>query len=253
MHKDKLIEFYSKSSKHSNYQVLPNRIKKLVGTNEIHTRTRYENERLHYLLSKINFKGRSVLDIGGNTGFFTFEVLEAGAIQATHYEGNKEHSGFVRLASEAVGLTDKIEVVSGYFPFDRSYTKFHDIILLFNVLHHIGDDYGRKGLSIKSAKRTILEQLNSLAPNCKLLVFQLGFNWQGDVKQPLFAKGTKKEMIEFVESGIKNSWDIKSIGVAQVNSGVVEYADLDDKNIERNDSVGEFLNRPIFILESKKV
>jgi hypothetical protein len=39
--------------------------------------------------------------------------------------------------------------------------------------------------------------------------------------------------------------------VAQELNGEVAYADLDDTNIQRVDSLGEFLNRPIFIMRSK--
>lgn len=250
--KEKLIQAYSKASKHSNYQVLPKNIKNIIGDNDVQTHTRFEPERLRYLLKVLDIQNRSVLDIGGNTGYFTFEFLDAGAKEIVHYEGNKEHSEFVRFAAEAIGLQHEIQTLNGYFTFDGRYKEYHDIILLFNVLHHVGDDYGDKDLTVEDARRIIMNQLNSLSLNCETMVFQLGFNWQGDVNKPLFEHGTKKEMIEFVRGGVAGDWEIRSIAIAEKAEGSIEYKEMNDKNIERDDSLGEFLNRPIFILKSKK-
>jgi SAM-dependent methyltransferase len=250
--KEELIDYYSNKSKHSNYQVLPKRLKAILGANDIHTNTRYEKERLEYVLSKVSVKGKTILDIGGNTGFFTFELVEAGAKSAHCYEGNKEHADFVRLAAKAVNLDDKIHVTNDYFAFDGSYEDHYDVILLFNVSHHVGDDYGDKNISIQEAHHAIIKQLNSLSSNAPTIVFQMGFNWQGDVSNSLFEHGTKAEMIEFVKNGIKGHWEIITIGLAERNEEKVEYKNLNEKNIERDDSLGEFLNRPIFILKSVK-
>lgn len=250
--RDKLIKAYSKTSKHSNYQMLPKSIKNIIADDDVHTRTRYEEERLRYLLGVVDARDKSVLDIGGNTGYFTFELLDEGAKHAVHYEGNKEHSEFVRLAAEATGRQDKIRTINGYFTFDGSYKEYHDIILLFNVLHHVGDDYGDKNLMVEDAKNAIIDHLNSLSTNCTTMVFQLGFNWQGDVSKPLFENGTKKEMVDFVKSAVADTWNIAAIGIAQKVNGDIEYRDINDKNIHRDNSLGEFLNRPIFILQSKR-
>lgn len=251
-YKEKLIKAYSNTSKHSNYQVLPQSIKSIIEDDDVHTRTRYEAERLHYLLSILDIKDKSVLDIGGNTGYFTYELIDRGAKNAVHYEGNKEHSEFVKLAAQATGRQDRVKTIEGYFSFDGSYKDFHDIILLFNVLHHVGDDYGAQDMTVKDAKEIIIAELNSLSSNCKTMVFQLGFNWQGDVNKPLFKSGTKREMIDFVRGGIAYNWNIKYIGIAETVGEKVEYRSLNDHNIERDESLGEFLNRPIFVLESIK-
>ena len=44
---------------------------------------------------------------------------------------------------------------------------------------------------------------------------------------------------------------IRNIGIAESAGDKIIYNELDSKNIERQDSLGEFLNRPIFIMESK--
>ena len=58
-------------------------------------------------------------------------------------------------------------------------------------------------------------------------------------------------MIDFVKEGIKNLWDIIDIGIAEKNNNSIEYHKLNKNNIERDDSLGEFLNRPIFIFKSR--
>lgn len=248
--KDELIDYYSKKSKHSNYQVLPNSLKAILDGDNIQTRTRFEAERLQYILDEVDVKEKSVLDIGGNTGYFSFELIDAGAASAHCYEGNKEHTAFVELAAKALGL-ENIRVTNDYFAFDGSYKEHYDIVLLLNVLHHVGDDYDDKNLSIEQARGNILKQLNSMAAITDILVFQLGFNWQGNISQPLFENGTKQEMIEFIKGGANGVWDIEAIGIAQHTDAGIKYFDLNETNIERDDSLGEFLNRPIFILKSK--
>ena len=129
---------------------------------------------------------------------------------------------------------------------DRKY----DLVLLLNVLHHVGDDYGDKELLMGKAKENIIKQLNSLAKIAGTLVFQMGFNWKGNIQQCLFENGTKEEMISFIKEGTKDYWRILKIGIAELKNGTIEYCDLSKENICRWDHLGEFLNRPIFIMES---
>ncbi|MCL1933213.1 MAG: hypothetical protein FWF53_05335 [Candidatus Azobacteroides sp.] len=251
--KDKLIALYAKNSKHSNYQIMPSCLAALLGENEIAVRTRYERERLNYMLKNIDVKGKNLLDIGGNTGFFSFEMIDAGAKHVLYYEGNKVHSDFVQLAVNVLELNKKINVINDYFSFTgHSIEGYFDIVLLLNVLHHVGDDYGSMQLSIQNAKSEIIKQLNSLADKTEMLVFQLGFCWKGDRNKLLFENGTKEEMINFIKEGISSHWNIEKIGIPVKVSDKIEYEDMDDKNMIRDDSLGEFLNRPLFILKSKK-
>ena len=247
----KLIELYSNKSKHSNYQVLPKKLRDIIQPDDIQTKTRYEEERLEYAKKKINFSDKSVLDIGANTGFFSFEVLDLGAAHVDYCEGNSEHAAFVETAVKALSLESRITVTNKYYNFDDIDEKKYDIVLLFNVLHHIGDDYGDKSLAVQEAKQKIAVHLNNMSSVCNEMIFQLGFNWQGDVAKPLFEKGTKEEQIEFVKNSTSDNWNVASIGIAVKENGNVMYRDVDDSNIERDDSLGEFLNRPIFILRSK--
>jgi len=247
---EKLKEMYANTSKHSNYQILASELQKHLTNDEIDVKSRNENIRLDYFLKNVDIKDKNILDIGGNTGFFTFEFLKNGASSLEYYEGNEEHAKFVQLASEVLGYTDILSVHNKYYNFDQE--KKYDVILLLNVLHHLGDDFGDDKASKEKALETIIEHMKTMAKQTNILVFQLGFNWKGDRNLPLFENGTKKELIDFITSNLSNEFEILNIGVAEEVNDKIIYTNLNDKNIQRVDSLGEFLNRPIFIMKSKK-
>jgi len=251
--REELIRLHNETSKHSNYQILPSRLAEIIVQDSLHVKTRFEKERMDYICNNIDFHGKHVLDIGGNTGFFTFESYDSGADKVKYVEGNKIHSDFVRKSVELLGLSDSIQVVNEYYSFQgQSSSEQYDIVLLLNVLHHVGDDYGGSYERLDDAKRKIVDQLNSIASMTDIIIFQLGFNWMGDRNKCLFENGTKREMIEYVSSGIEMYWEILNIGIAEETEGKITYRDLNKVNIERNDRMGEFLNRPLFILKSKR-
>jgi SAM-dependent methyltransferase len=251
--KDKLKELYSEMSKHSSYQILSKRLSEIINHKEIKVKTRYEKERLKYILQNIDIQNKAILDIGGNTGYFTFEMVDHGVKKVHFYEGNKTHSEFVRLASKVLDVEKKLKITNEYYKFDDKYiNNKYDIILLLNVLHHIGDDYGDKKIPIEKAKEIIIKQLNTLVGTTEIIVFQLGFNWKGKKELGLFEKGTKEELIKFLKDGIRDKWEIIEIGIAEQIEGSIQYNNLNKENINRFDHLGEFLNRPIFIMKAMK-
>lgn len=238
------------AGKHSGYQLLPPELSAFLKTGERLIRPHFEEERMACFLKHINPANQRVLDIGGNTGYFSFEFLKRGAARVDCYEGGKTHAEFLAIASDLIGAGDRFSVQNRYFDFKNGKVLDYDIILLLNVLHHVGDDYGDSRLTREMARREIIESLNRLSPQTRFLIFQLGFNWKGDIAQCLFEHGTKSEMIQFVKEGIKDCWKVVEIAVAEKKGGVVTYEPVNDSNIKRNDSLGEFLNRPVFILKS---
>lgn len=250
----KLSALYSNLSKHSNYQVLSSLLSPYLTENSLSVKSRNEEARMVYILRHVDVSGKTAFDIGANTGFFTFELLKNGAQSVQVYEGNPAHADFIELASKVIGVEARVAVHNEYFDFtSTAMGKRVDVGLLLNVLHHIGDDFGNPEISLKNAKRYMIDALNSFADKVSVLVFQLGFCWQGNRNKSLFPNGTKQELIDFVSAGIREFWSIAHIGVPMRTPLGIEYQELDAGNLPRMDELGEFLNRPLFILNSKRL
>lgn len=246
-----LLELYHTASKHSNYQVLPAQLQHVLRSDDISVKSRHERARLAYILSRVDLAALHVADIGGNTGFFSFEALGHGARHVDYFEGNAAHHDFVRAAAAQLGLSGALHTHHGYVAFGHGELPQVDLTLLLNVLHHLGDDFGDPALGREAAKARILGCLAALSRSSRQLVFQLGFNWKGDRHLPLFAGGTKAEIIDFITQGTAADWSISAIGIAARHGDGIRFADLSGTNIARDDSLGEFLNRPIFIMRSR--
>ncbi|MBQ3839239.1 MAG: hypothetical protein II819_04725 [Fibrobacter sp.] len=246
---NRLTSSYNAISKHSQYQILPKCLTQFIDQNQLNTKSRAEQQRFDYIAKKISLKGKSLIDIGANTGFFSFNAIEAGAKHVTSYEGNAAHAEFLSAATELLELNNQMKVKNEYYNFNDSRT--YDICFLLNVIHHLGDDYGDKSLSIEKAKEFMILQLNKMSSICETIIFQLGFNWKGNRTSCLFEKGTKQEMIEFIKNGTQNYWNIEHIGIAEKSADDIVYKDVSPSNIQRMDELGEFLNRPIFIMKSR--
>ncbi|MDE7313830.1 MAG: methyltransferase domain-containing protein [Eubacterium sp.] len=246
---EQLESLYMQAGRHAYYQVLPRLLEGILHGENIKTKSRWERERLTYMKRHIDFSGKRVLDIGGNTGYFTFELLEEGAEHVDYYEGNRAHAEFVRTAAKVLKKEDKLSVFAEYFLFQEK-RKTYDIILCLNVIHHLGMDFF-SAQSKADAREQMLVHINYLADVSEYLVFQMGFNWKGNPEDGLFAYGTKAEMEQFLLEGIKKYWDILFIGIAQKERDTVIYQEVDRYNNERQDMLGEFLNRPMFIMKSK--
>jgi len=246
-----LIDLYNKSSKHSSYQVLPNCLRPFVGQEKIVTSSRFERERWSYLLSFLDFSDAAIADIGGNTGYFTYEALDAGAAHVSYIEGNAVHAEFVKQSASLLKREARIEVRNEYLNLtDEELPENVDFVFLLNVLHHIGDDYGDKSINRTQALASISAALRRLSTSATYLIFQLGFNWKGNINLPLFETGSKAELLDFVRNATRGFWKIEHIGIAERTAFGVAFKEATPDNMIRDDSLGEFLNRPLLIMKS---
>lgn len=244
-----LRDLYNQASKHSNYQILPPLLDGLISNSELKTFSRFERERFEVIEKHIMLKDKRILDIGGNTGYFSFEALRKGA-RVSYWEGNQQHAKFVASAAALLGQESAITINNQYYLFDEVGAKRYDTVFLLNVLHHIGDDYGNTALSKEKAKESIVYSLRSISQVTNTVVLQLGFNWKGNRNLSLFQSGTKIEMIEFLKSELADLFEFEYIYVAEIFRDGVIYKPVNEANIERRDDLGEFLNRPILIMRT---
>lgn len=250
-----LAECYRAVSKHSQYQAIHPDILPFIDAMHLEIRSKWEAERMAAISASISLEGSRVLDIGANTGYFSFAALRAGCKSVLAIEGCAAHARFIQAASEITGRNSALHVENRYYGFeDEPDGETYDATFLLNVLHHLGDDYGDAALGKEAAKRRMLHALNCMAGRTRCMAFQMGFNWKGNRELPLFDKGTKVEMIDFVESSIEGYWEVDRIWIAVRHfGGGIVYEPLSDSNIQRDDTLGEFLNRPLFILRSLRV
>lgn len=245
-----LTELVRSKSKHSEYQLLHPSLALLLPEARYQPTGKSEPQRQDYMSIHQPLTDLRVLDIGANTGYFSLAAIEGGAQRVVSQEGNLEHAEFISLCARALGHEGRLEVRPSYFEFSESNvdTECFDLVLCLNVLHHLGDDFGDQTLSLDAAKAEMMSSLNRLATRTHHCWMQLGFNWKGDRHRPLFPNGTKRELIDFVQQGIQGHWNIDRIAVVDPTSR--SYVDANTENLQRFDGLGEFLNRPLFLLRS---
>lgn len=237
----KVKKLYNNLSKHSQYQSFPFFDLGEVSNPKINTQ---EEQRYAFMSKFLDFKNRSVVDVGANTGYFSFSAKQSGASQVIAFEGNKEHAEFLVEANKILDLDIKVE--NEYFTPSPSSPKA-DIYICLNVVHHLGDDF-LQGVQKEDAKKLMKDYIHNVCSLSKFSVFQLGFCWKGNTELPLFSSGTKEEMISFVKDALpKNS--ILDIGILDKNN---IYTTPDKSNMLRYDELGEFANRPLFIVKNSQ-
>lgn len=247
-----LARLVSAKSKHSDYQVIHPSLAALIPKATYQPSGKWEPQRQTYMSRYLPVNGLRILDIGANTGYFSLAAIDGGAHQVVSQEGNLEHAECISLGTQCLGIDKKVEVRPYYYDFSATSIEpqRYDIVLCLNVLHHLSDDFGDPTLSMDTAKIEMLNALTNLSKITDHCWMQLGFNWKGDCHRPLFQNGTKRELIDFIQQGTQKHWAIERIGV--FNPINKNYEDANADNLQRFDHLGEFLNRPLFLLRSLK-
>lgn len=230
-----LQTLYDTASKHSNYQRLPF----VEGLNIANPQiNRFEEERWDYIKSRVSFTGETLLDIGGNTGYFSVRASQEGA-DTTMIEGNSVHCRFVKQVASQLGLDIKVE--NNYL---TSMDECFDISLFLNVVHHLGDDFSSNVSDDPLCKMS--EMVAEVCSKSSVTILQMGYNWKGDKNLPLFSNGTKDEMKQFVLDSIPEGYHVAFTGV--LNPTTLTYEDATHNLMRKFVDLGEFGNRPIFII-----
>lgn len=244
-----LKDLYLQRSKHASYQLVHPLVASHLGDTSDLPAGKLERERQAYFDRALPLLGARVMDIGSNTGYFSFGALQSGAQHVTCYEGNVDHAAFVTHCAEVAQVADRLTMHASYFDFMSPITQTYDVTYCLNVLHHLGDDFGDASLGMDAARAQMLRCLNHMAGLTRTLVLQLGFNWKGDVRHPLFEGGEKAALIDFVAQGSTEHWVIEEVTVPNAVSKV--YEPINEDNLPRNNQIGEFMNRPLFKMRSR--
>ena len=248
---NELLDIVSRKQYQRNHPSALKFLKSVQGFTEIgvqHANT-FEAERADFLFDSLNFKGFRVLDIGANIGYFSIAAAEHGAQSVVAYEGEEDGAKLLTLLAKSLNYSDVITSLDSSFNFAETATSYFDAIICLNVLHHIGRYFEDSDISKEDAMALLVKHLNALASQGNYCCFQMGYNWKGDESQPLFAGGSKGEMIEFLTEGIKEVWEVHKIGLLVPDS--MRYEECSEDHLNRFDELGEFGNRPIFILKNR--
>lgn len=276
MLKEKLEALYNDGSKHSRYQNIPEFVRNELGyTETIDENWRGDTARFTYLTKNLQFgDGKSIGEIGANTGFFTLSLANANPSSTFYaYEINPTHAAFIQDIGESFQMKNLVVMAQGVDMEGIAKMEQHDILLNYNVLHHAGVDFDSDLLaSVEGYEAYATEYLTRMATKTKKMVFQIGSNWGGNKLKPIIPLSDDAEKIAFNARLFKNAgWKILDISLHTRLDGSLAYRSLsadvlnqinlcpvgEEKalvetlvDLSEFPSFSEFYRRPIFIVES---
>ncbi|WP_437884227.1 class I SAM-dependent methyltransferase [Pseudomonas sp. LRF_L74] len=262
MTKEELLELYMHSGKHACYQPLPAFVVESLGVDvPVNPRWRADHGRLDYLRAHFDFSRQKVLDVGANTGLFAATLAhEYPDSHCVAWEIDASSAAFIRaLAVEfALSNLEVVETALDYRVAQDMPTRF-DTLLLFNVLHHAGVDFD---VSVVADRQALLDYIQrflaALRPSAGCLLYQMGFNWGGDIHQPVAGRNALLEKLDYVETALRGTgWRVEHVGlVLDPDSRRIEVFDWQAAReqapvcdrLGRDGLLSEFYLRPLFKL-----
>jgi len=209
-------------------------------------------ERAAFMCAHKSVAGQKVLDIGANQGYMSIEAALRGALSVDAFESNEIDGAFLSQAAMAFPELGALSAHALNYEFAQTNTRWNYVVCL-NVLHHVGRYFDGHISDMEQAKIAMGEHLQRLLLKGGCVWLQLGFNWQGDTLQPMFANGTKGEMTDFVEGLLGADAHIATVGIYSPDSHAYEAVALNDRAHplwQRMEGLGEFGNRPLYLIES---
>lgn len=201
-------------SKHGLYQMLPpTLIKKMPELEKFSFSRRLDDKRYEWFSEKLDFDGKRVMDIGGNIGYFSFRLASEKNAHLTIYEPQEQHIKAIESIKPIIDMPDeKVKCVNQGVGLDDIKTlPEQDIILLFNVLQHAGEDYDKKYVpDISHWRDYTISYLQALRSKTKNMVFQMGYTWLGH--EDSFCH--EEDFITFTVKLLEDAgWKINNCGV----------------------------------------
>lgn len=212
-----------------------------------------DKQRADFMFRQHNVSGQRVLDIGANQGFLTIEAALSGAERVDAFESNDVDGAFLsQAASQLTGL-EKVTAHPVNYDFDQSNDDRWNCVICLNVLHHIGRYFDSHIQVLDEAKALMRQHLKRLLSPGACVWLQLGYNWQGNTQRPMFPSGTKQEMTDFVAELIEPYANLAVIGIYNHHTQRYEVVSNQDRGHglwSRVESLGEFGNRPLYLIQS---
>jgi hypothetical protein len=278
--KEQLQALYHDESKHAGYQSLPDFVREALGYNEvINHEWRGDKVRLDYISKELPWTDCSLVgDVGANTGFFTFSLARTfPAAEFVAYEANQKHALFMRLVIDYFGLKN-VKVEEKLMSFDRlDILPRHDVLLLFNVLHHAGHDFDANLVKhVTDLEAYCIDYLNKIRDKSSQLIFQMGSNWGGNKALPIIPlKEDARKVCYMAGLLTKAGWTIRKAALPQRNADRnIFYQNFPEEltydlnqnpdlasipklgqfleKLNLDQFIGEFYRRPIFICDNRR-
>lgn len=210
-------------------------------------------ERAMFMFDNQDVAGMSMVDIGANQGYFSVECALRGARRVRAYESDPTDGAFLADVSAYFPALKAIEVCPYAYDFNRSDADEKGGVICLNVLHHVGRYFDGHVTSLPAAKALMGRYLQGLLASGSDVWLQLGYNWQGDPLRPMLPNGTKREMTAFVLSLLEDKGRVEKIGIYNPDSlafEAVAYADDGNPLWNKLTHLGEFANRPLYLIKS---
>jgi hypothetical protein len=213
-----LRSLYRDGSKHAVYQNIPRFVSEEIGYFETINETwRGDTARYAYLKQVLPWAElASVADIGANTGFFTLSLAhEFPGKRFAAYELNANHCGLMRAVQGHFSMANVEVHNEGLTAGTVDTLPQYDLMILLNVLHHMGADFDRQEpVDPENFRGHALAMLRQLRHKTRYLALQVGYNLWGDKAQPIVDPADPEAMCRYMVSLLDEAgWSISHFGM----------------------------------------
>lgn len=236
--KANLRALYFDNSKHSDYQNVPQFVQETLGFKVETNRMRRDDiSRYEYLIRNVDFTGKRVIDIGANTGYFSLNIAHAFGGIVYSYEVNKNHSELITRIADYCNVSNIKVFSQGVGTEDVKALPNADIMILLNILHHMGSDFdGDLVGNVDQLEQGMVDYLKNVRTKVSSLIFQTGYNWGGDNKKPFISDKDEAEKLETTIKILdKAGWKVGNISLP-VFSDTIEFCNIDIEAVRRRRS-----------------
>ena len=236
--KDVLLGLYADTSKHSNYQSMPQFVMEQTGLRaDIQQSWRGDHCRYEWIKRVVlnQSKGLRWCDFGANTGFFALSLAHDRPFDSvTAIEANPNHAGLIERVAGLVGLRNLLVRSAAIELKDLQDCGTFDVMLHLNVLHHAGADFD-SGMIAGPGEFAPYARLylGSLRKASRTLVIQIGTNLWGNKALAMVPAEDDVGRLRFLSSLLLDSgWCMRSIAYARKADGApIEYHPIADATV----------------------